>query len=153
MRCGWPQPMTTTSVGIERAERDSGVMEDAKVRRYSWQFCECLSVSLVARTVGWRGHAYPAEKVPYKYDKNPARPILVVGIQALEIVFLLVLVQYGQGCDFLQVPFGRWVVVDLDVVFKVGGRSFDSHLVERRRRVFAYGIDPEDERDEGESKK
>ena len=33
MRCGWPQPMTTISVGGERAERDSGVMEDAKVRR------------------------------------------------------------------------------------------------------------------------
>ena len=145
--------MTTTSVGIERAERDSGVMEDAKVRRYSWQFCECLSVSLVARKVGWRGLSYPAEKVPYEYDKNPARPLLVVGIQALERIFLLVLVQYGQGCDFLQITFGRWVVVDLDVIFEVGGRSFDSHLVERRSRVFAYSIDPEDERDEGESKK
>ena len=44
MRCGWPQPMTTISVGGERAERDSGVMEDAKVRRYSWQFCGSLSV-------------------------------------------------------------------------------------------------------------
>ena len=33
MRCGWPHPMTTISVGGERAERDSGVMDDAKARR------------------------------------------------------------------------------------------------------------------------
>ena len=131
MRCGWPQPMTTTSVGIERAERDSGVMEDAKVRRYSWQFCGCLSVSLVARKVGWRGDAYTTEKMPNKYHENPARPVLIVGVQALESILLSILVQNRQFCDFLQVSFGRWVVVDLDIGFEVGGRIFDSHLVER----------------------
>ena len=41
--------MTTTSVGGERAERESGVMEDAKVRRYSWQFCVCMLASFTAR--------------------------------------------------------------------------------------------------------
>ena len=153
MRCGWPQPITTTSVGIERAERDSGVMEDAKVRRYSWHCCECLSAFSHGKEVGWREHAYTTEKVPYEYYKNPARPILVVGIQALESVFLPVLVQYGQICGFIQVSFGGWVIVDLDIVFEIGGRIFDSHFVERGSRIFTYSIDPEDERDEGESEK
>lgn len=153
MRWGWPQPITTTSVGIERAERDSGVMEDAKVRRYSWQFCACLSVTLVASKWSGGGHAYATEKVPYEYYKNPARPILVVGIQALEDIFLLVLVQDGQICDFVQISFGRWVVIGLNIGFEVGGRIFDSHLVESRSRIFAYSIDPENERDESDSKK
>ena len=91
--------------------------------------------------------------MPYKYYKNPARSVLVVGIQALESILLSILVQYGQICDFLEVSFGRWVVVDLDIAFEVGGRVLDRHLVERGSRIFAYSIDPENERDEGESKK
>ena len=102
---------------------------------------------------GVAGYAYTTEKVPYEYYKNPARPILVVGIQALESVLVLILVEYGQVCGFVQVSFGRGVVVDLDIGFEVGGRMFDSHLVERGSGIFAYRIDPEDERDESESKK
>ena len=129
MRCGWPQPMTTISVGGERAERESGVMEDANVRRYSWQFCGRWSVSLAGRRRERRGVPYTTEKMSDEYYQNAAGPILVVGIQALESTLVLILIQHGQVGGFVQVSFGRWIVVGLDIAFEIRGRVFASHFV------------------------
>lgn len=131
MRCGWPQPMTTISVGGERAERESGVMEDAKVRRYSWQFCGGLSVS-VHKEGACDWGSYTTEEMTYEYYENPARTIVVVGVQALEGILLPILVQHRQLGYFLEVSFGRGIVVDLDIALEVvgGGRTFDGHIIE-----------------------
>lgn len=40
MRSGEPQPMTMTEVGGESVEREDGVRDKERVRRYSWQFCD-----------------------------------------------------------------------------------------------------------------
>ena len=61
-----------------------------------------------------------------------------------------VLVQDWQIGSFVQVSFGGWIVVDLNVAFEICGRVLDGHCVKRRGRVFAYGINPEDKRDESE---
>ena len=152
MRCGWPQPMTTISVGGERAERESGVMEDAKVRRYSWQFCGGLSISFQKEHL--IGDAYTTEEMTYEYYENPARTTVVVGVQALEGVLLPVLIQHRQLGYFFEVSFGRGIVVDFDIALEVGGdRAFDRHIVERRGRVFADSINPEDQGYEGEGEK
>ncbi len=39
IRSGEPQPITTTEVGGKSCDNDSGVREEERVRRYSWQFC------------------------------------------------------------------------------------------------------------------
>ena len=89
--------------------------------------------------------------MPYEYDENPARSILVVGIQALECMFLPILVQNGQLRDLLQISFGRGIVVDLDVALEVAGRVFDGHGVEGGAWIFADSVNPEDEGYESES--
>ena len=85
--------------------------------------CQCLS----SREARVAGHAYATEEMPYKYYQDPARTILIVGIQALESVLLPILVQHGQVGDLLQVSFGGRIVVDLDIAFEVGGRVFNGH--------------------------
>ena len=110
---------------------------------------DVLSVSLTVRQWECRW-TYATEEMSDKYDQNPSRTILVVGIQALERMLFPVLVQHWQIGGFVDVTFGGWIVVDLDVAFEIGGGVFDSHLIERRGRVFAYGVNPEDERDESE---
>lgn len=45
IRSGEPQPITTTEVGGESWEREEGVREEERVRRYSWQFCIHISLS------------------------------------------------------------------------------------------------------------
>lgn len=45
IRSGVPQPITTTEVGGESWEREEGVREDERVRRYSWQFYTYISSS------------------------------------------------------------------------------------------------------------
>lgn len=75
------------------------------------------------------GGAYTTEKVAYKYNQNAAGPIFVVGIQALESILLLVLIQHGQVGGFVQVCFGGWVLVYDDIAFQLGGGVFDSHSV------------------------
>ena len=100
MRWGWPQPMTMISVGGERRERDSGVMEDASMRMYSWHCCGRLSVSLMKRRR--KGlYPYPAEEMPYEDHEDPARTIFIVGIQALERILLPIFIQHGQIGGFL----------------------------------------------------
>ncbi len=88
--------------------------------------------------------------MPYKDDEDATGTVFVVGIQALKRVLFSILVQDGQVGDFVEVSFGGWIVVDLDVAFEVGGRVFDGHAVERRSRVFSNGVNPEDEGDESE---
>ena len=39
IREGEPQPMMAMKVGVGRFRRESGVMEEVRVRRYSWQYC------------------------------------------------------------------------------------------------------------------
>ncbi len=88
--------------------------------------------------------------MPYEDDEDATGTVFVVGVQALKRVLLPILVQDGQLGDFVEVPFGGWIVVDLDVAFEVGRRVFDGHGVERRSRVFSNGVNPEDEGDESE---
>ena len=65
---GRPQPMTIMEVGVGRARRSSGVMEEERVRRYSWQFwrvsMECCRVC---------GMTYSTEEVPDEDDQLPRR--------------------------------------------------------------------------------
>ena len=46
MSSGWPQPIIITSVGGVRVVKREGGMEEAKVRRYSWQFCTRIDMSV-----------------------------------------------------------------------------------------------------------
>ena len=39
IRVGAPCPIMQMKVGVGRRRRDSGVMEEVRVRMYSWQFC------------------------------------------------------------------------------------------------------------------
>ena len=107
-----------------------------------------VSMSSRGRGSGWE--VYATEEMAYEYDENPARSILVVGIQALECILPPVLVQHGQVGDLLEVLLGRGVVIDLDVTLDVARRVFDGHFIERGGRIFADSINPEDERDESE---
>lgn len=95
--------------------------------------------------------AITTEKMSYKNDQDAAWSILVVGVQALEGILLPVLIQHRQVGDFLQVSFGRGIIVDLDVPFEISRRVFHSHLVERGIRTFADSIKPKDEGYEGKS--
>lgn len=91
----------------------------------------CISVSVSgSKEEGEAGRAYTTEKVAYKYYQNPAGAIFVVGIQALESILLLILIQHAQVGGFVQVSFGRWVMVDADIAFEFGGGVFDSHSVQ-----------------------
>jgi hypothetical protein len=38
MRLGLPQPITVMKVGVGSARSESGVIEEERVRRNSWQF-------------------------------------------------------------------------------------------------------------------
>ena len=89
MRCGWPQPMTTISVGGERAERESGVMEDANVRRYSWQFCVYRSVSLAARKREKRGVHTPQKKWRINIIKTRRGPFSLSAYKLLKVYSFL----------------------------------------------------------------
>lgn len=40
IRVGEPWPTIAMKVGVGRARRESGVIEEVRVRMYSWQFCE-----------------------------------------------------------------------------------------------------------------
>lgn len=75
--------------------------------------------------------AITTEKMSYKNDQDAAWSILVIGVQALEGILLPVLIQHRQVGDFLQVSFGRGIIVDLDIPFEISRRVFHSHLVER----------------------
>lgn len=110
----------------------------------------CQSLLEQGRGSDWG--TYTAEEMAYKYDQNPAWSILIIGIQALEGMLSPVLIQHRQVCNILQVAFGRRIVVNLDVPLKVGGRVFDSHIIERGARIFSNSVKPEDEgyEDEGE---
>lgn len=94
---------------------------------------------------------YTTEEMPYEDDEYSARSIFIVGIQALEGMLLPILIQYRQVRDLLQGSFGRRIVVDLDVALEIASRVFDSHIVERRGRILADGINPEDEGYKSES--
>ena len=105
MRCGWPQPMTTTSVGIERAERDSGVMEDAKVRRYSWQFCgSYVSVSVVARKWGGGGMHTPQKKCRINITRTRRGPFSLSAYKLLKVYFFLFWSSTGNCATFSKSP-------------------------------------------------
>jgi hypothetical protein len=39
IREGAPCPIMQMNVGVGKRRRDSGVMEEVRVRMYSWQFC------------------------------------------------------------------------------------------------------------------
>lgn len=100
------------------------------------------------------GDPYTTEEMTYEYYENPARTTVVIGVQALEGVLLPVLIQHRQLGYFFEVSFGRGIVVDLDIALEVGGgRAFDRHVIERRARIFADSINPEDQGDEGEGEK
>ncbi len=49
---GEPQPITAMKVGIGRARRPSGVIWEERVRRYSWQFCQPVSLLSKIRVLG-----------------------------------------------------------------------------------------------------
>lgn len=74
IRPGEPCPTIAMKVGVGRARRESGVMEEVRVRMYSWQFCgnPISTIHLFSsETVGWkafaeRGKAYTAEEMPYE---------------------------------------------------------------------------------------
>ena len=63
-------------------------------------------------------------------------------------MFLPILIEHGQVCDFLEVFLGRWIVVDLDVALEISGRIFDGHvgLVEGGGWVLPNGVNPKEER-------
>ena len=104
----------------------------------SVDICQCL----LQRMRGSDWCPYTAEEMTYKYHQDPARSILVVGIQTLECMLLPVLVHDTDVGYFLEVSFGGRVVVDLDVPFEVGGGVLYRHLVERGGRNFTNGVDP-----------
>jgi hypothetical protein len=39
---GLPHPITMIEVGVGSVRRSSGLMDEERVRRYSWQFCGLL---------------------------------------------------------------------------------------------------------------
>ncbi len=43
MSSGRPQPMTVMKVGVGNLRRSSGLIDEDRVRRYSWQFCNMLA--------------------------------------------------------------------------------------------------------------
>jgi hypothetical protein len=53
IREGAPCPIMQMNVGVGRRRRDSGVMEEVRVRMYSWQFCSSnLAVSFFLSSEG-----------------------------------------------------------------------------------------------------
>jgi hypothetical protein len=53
MSSGRPQPMTVMKVGVGSERRSSGVMDEASVRRYSWQFYRVSVSAMHGVWVGW----------------------------------------------------------------------------------------------------
>lgn len=46
IRWGWPQPIITISVGVERVAKVDGGIDSERTRMYSWQFysrMKCVS--------------------------------------------------------------------------------------------------------------
>ena len=129
MRCGWPQPITTTSVGIERAARDSGVMEDAKVRRYSWQFCEWLSVSLVARKWGGGGMHTPQKKCRINITRTRRGPFSLSAYKLLKVYFFLFWSSTGKSATFSRSPLVGGLLVTLISALKSAGGSLTAILL------------------------
>ena len=87
--------MTTISVGGEREESAAGVMEDEKIRRYSWQFCVKIFQHCVRnRRTRTRSDTYPAEEMPNEDDENAAGTIFVIGVQTLKGVLLPMLIEH-----------------------------------------------------------
>jgi hypothetical protein len=64
IREGAPCPIMQMNVGVGRRRRDSGVMEEVRVRMYSWQFCydHNLAVSFFVSSDGERGGGRTPQK-------------------------------------------------------------------------------------------
>lgn len=62
--------MTVMEVGVGRARRSSGVTEEERVRRYSWQFWWGSAYGLEVVEVG---ATYSAEEVPDEDDQLSRR--------------------------------------------------------------------------------
>lgn len=103
MSSGRPQPMTVMKVGVGSVRSDSGVTEEERVRRYSWQFWTYVSGTTLEKrrpeeTVG----TYAAEEMPNENDQLSRRDTLAL-IQLLERPRLALRVQYEHVADPLKV--------------------------------------------------
>ena len=88
--------MTTISVGGERAETESGVMEDANVRRYSWQFCGYRSVPLAVRKREKWGVHTPQKKWRINIIKTRRGPFSLSAYKLLKVYSFLSLSSTGR---------------------------------------------------------
>ena len=74
IREGAPCPIMQMNVGVGRRRRDSGVMEEVRVRMYSWQFCSRnLAVSLLSSEGMLRRGTYTAEEMPNEDYEDSSR--------------------------------------------------------------------------------
>jgi hypothetical protein len=129
--------MTVMKVGVGRARSASGEMDDERVRRYSWQFCD-LSVWRVCAGRGLEG-THTAEEVANEDDQLARRNSRRL-VQLLERPALPLGVEDEEVCDACEVLFGGDAVVDMDgalefflLLFQhwclAGGREGRSHGV------------------------
>lgn len=96
----------TISVGGESAERDAGVIEDAKVRRYSWQFCGWLvSVSCPAgKEEVVIGVHTPQKKCRTKMNRTRRGPFSLSAYKLLNVYFFLSLSSTGRSATLSRSP-------------------------------------------------
>lgn len=105
--------MTTISVGGERAERESGVMEDANVRRYSWQFCVYQSVSLAIREREKQGVHTPQKKWRINMIRTRRGPFSLSAYRLLKVYSFLSLSSTRRPAALSKSPLvgGLWLTV------------------------------------------
>ena len=97
--------MTTICVGGEREERDSGVTEDANVRRYSWQFYGCFVSGVFGGSGSGRvgGHT-PQKKCRMNIIRTRRGPFSLSAYKLLKVCFFRSLSSTGRSAALSRSP-------------------------------------------------